>query len=111
MCPMPSRPCLTCGALVTTGSYCPRHEPKRENRQTAGRGGGSAARTFRSAVLAKAGGQCEWISVGDVRCTATIALEAHHLVPLTNGGTNDPANGRALCRRHHRLAERLDPGD
>lgn len=103
---MPSRPCLTCGALVTSGSYCQRHEPRRASRQTPGRGGGSAAARFRSAVLAKAGNRCEWISGDDVRCTMTLHLEAHHVLPLAGGGTNHPANGVALCRRHHLLAER-----
>jgi predicted restriction endonuclease len=66
--------------------------------------------SVQSAVIANAGGRCQWIGDG-VRCSATIAsgpLEAHHVIPLVpDGGTNDPSNGVALCRRHHRMAERM----
>lgn len=101
---MPQVPCITCGVLVPTGtSYCPRHVP---DRITPGRGSGSTATKFRTAVLAKAGYRCE-VVVDGVRCTATLHLEAHHVTGLREGGTNDPANGRAVCRRHHRMLERL----
>ncbi len=33
------RPCITCGRLVSSGSYCTGHAPRRANRQTPGRGG------------------------------------------------------------------------
>lgn len=105
---MPWTPCLTCGAL-TRASYCPSHEPKRASRQTAGRGGGAAADRFRQAVVAKAGHRCE-VFIDGVRCTATTGLEAHHVVPLVDGGSNDPATGRALCRKHHRMLERARVG-
>ncbi len=101
---MPSRPCLTCGAL-SSGSYCPSHEPERPSRQTPGRGGGGAAARFRHAVLARAGHRCE-VAISGVRCTATIGLETHHVVALVDGGGNDPDNGRAVCRRHHRMLEK-----
>jgi predicted restriction endonuclease len=103
------RPCLTCGDLVESGSYCPADDPDRHRpRTTPGRGGGSTITVFRAAVLAKAGHRCEVVK-GGTRCTVTGAgnLEAHHLRPLREGGTNDPANGRACCRRHHRMIETL----
>ncbi|MBA3327219.1 MAG: HNH endonuclease [Solirubrobacterales bacterium] len=56
-------------------------------------------------MLARAGHRCEVVIVG-VRCTATLGLEAHHVVDLVDGGGNDPDNGRAVCRRHHRLLEK-----
>jgi hypothetical protein len=42
-----------------------------------------------------------------MRCTCTDPrqLEAHHLVPLREGGTNDPANGVAVCRGQPRMVE------
>lgn len=106
---MPSRPCLTCGALTRSGSYCARHTPKRNSRQTPGRGSG---RTFREAVLAAAGYRCQAIEQGR-RCPVTDPrrLEAHHVVAIVAGGRDDPAtNGVCLCRRHHRLAERNTRG-
>lgn len=87
-------------------SYCPRHNPEpRRKRVTPGRG--STAPGFRKAVLGRAGGRCQFVSAEGVRCTATQGLEAHHLRPLWAGGANEPGNGAALCRRHHRIAERM----
>lgn len=100
---MPSRPCLHCGRLVDRGSYCARHEPRRE-RNTPGRTGAAA---FRAAVISQAGLRCQWVSVEGVRCSTTAGLEAHHRVPLAAGGSNQPENGLSLCRRHHRIVERL----
>ena len=102
---MPLRPCLTCGALGT-GSYCPRHVPKRASRQTPGRGGGADAARFRQAVLARAGHQCQFVNADGVRCSTTLGLQAHHVLPIAAGGdARDPDNGVALCRRHHEIAE------
>jgi predicted restriction endonuclease len=57
-------------------------------------------------VLLDAGWRCQAVIDG-VRCQVWGAaqLEAHHVVGLRQGGSNDPANGLALCRRHHRLAD------
>lgn len=99
------RPCVTCGTLIRSGSYCARHDPVRRNRKTPGRGGGRAAARFRDAVLARAGWQCEAIIHG-IRCERREGLEAHHVVPLRRGGTNDPIrNGVCLCPAHHRIVE------
>lgn len=35
-------------------------------------------------------------------CDVTEALEAHHIVPLSQGGRNTLDNGTTLCREHHR---------
>ncbi|HET8954275.1 MAG TPA: HNH endonuclease signature motif containing protein [Solirubrobacterales bacterium] len=94
------RPCIGCGRLILKGSYCPRCDPSRKRRRvTPGRGSGGAAARFRREVLARAGGRCE-------RCGSTEDVEAHHRRALTDGGSNDPSNGEALCRRCHRPADR-----
>lgn len=46
--------------------------------------------------------------VDGVRCSATMDLEAHHLVAPVEGGGNAVDNGRAVCRRHHRMLERIE---
>jgi hypothetical protein len=100
----PMRPCLVCGALVQGASYCPTHAPKRPShpsRQTPGRGSGSQVTKFRQAVLTRAGNRCEAI-VNGVQCTETQGLQAHHLLGLRQGGSNDVGNGVALCLAHHR---------
>ncbi len=53
------------------------------------------------------GNACQWIEDG-VRCERTTGLQAHHLVALVAGGSNDPSNGVLLCPGHHARAEALD---
>ncbi|MBT5873587.1 MAG: HNH endonuclease [Candidatus Latescibacteria bacterium] len=36
-------------------------------------------------------------------CTETSNLEAHHIVPVSQGGPNTPENGITLCREHHTI--------
>ena len=35
-------------------------------------------------------------------CSATKDLEAHHIIPRSQGGGNTLENGITLCREHHR---------
>lgn len=102
------RPCVRCGVLIASGSCCPAQDPVRRFRTTPGRGGSAQITRFRTAVLEAAGYQCEAIIDG-LRCEETRDLQAHHLVGLREGGSNDPDNGVALSGPHHRLVERL-PG-
>jgi RNA polymerase subunit RPABC4/transcription elongation factor Spt4 len=96
--------CLSCGAYVRRGaSYCPQHEPSRVSKN---RGAGATQRKFRAAVLDAAGHRCECVTVVDgerVRCPVRgdENLECHHVRSLAAGGSNDPDNGRAVCRDHH----------
>lgn len=55
-----------------------------------------ALRSFRKAVLERAGRRCE-------RCGSDRMLHAHHILPRSLGGTHDPENGACLCWRCHRL--------
>lgn len=103
---VPSRACLVpgCHRLDAIGTACPVHG---SSRQTRGRGSSSQSTAFRQAVITAAGGRCEFVHDGGARCSATRNLEAHHVRDVVAGGSNDPAfNGLALCRRHHRMAER-----
>lgn len=102
---MPSRPCIRCSALVPLGSVCARCGP---SRSTPGRGSGWDASRFREAVLVAAGHRCQFVNGDGARCTATIGVQAHHVVGLRDGGANAPAgNGIAYCRRHHNMMEYL----
>jgi len=93
---MPSTSCLKCGAL-SKGSYCAAHQPSYRH---PGRGSSSQATAFRAAVLTRAGGRCEL-------CHSTDRVQAHHVIGLAEGGTNDPtSNGQALCHTHHVAIER-----
>lgn len=86
MSPIP-RPCVTCGALTPSGSHCPRCRSMRRGMS------GWAWSALRAAVRARDGG-C-------VRCGARHGLEVHHVVPLAEGGANEPANLVTLCRACH----------
>jgi hypothetical protein len=96
---MPVRPCIVCSVLCHA-TYCARCQPVRT---TPGRGSSRQA-AFRAEVLKRAGGRCQAIELGE-RCPITHALEAHHLVLYRDSGSMDPADGVALCKAHHVLAE------
>jgi 5-methylcytosine-specific restriction endonuclease McrA len=83
------RPCLTCGRL-STGSRCELHR----RRPNDPRRGSGAARRFRAAALRKTGGRC-------ARCGSREGVEAHHRVPLADGGTNAPEQAVPLCHACH----------
>jgi hypothetical protein len=92
--------CMVCPQLISTReSYCLRHRPKRDTR----RGSGAAQRSFRAGAMQQAGGQCE-AEVDGVRCVERRPelLEAHHLRPVSEGGTSDLHNAVVLCVEHHR---------
>jgi len=56
---------------------------------------------IRREVLAEAGYIC-----GNPNCRTILAMDLHHLVPVADGGANDPANLLALCPNCHALYER-----
>ena len=88
---MPSRPCLTCGAL-SDGSYCRRHRPSRTGRPRPFPHGWAATK-WRTKILAASDGRC-------VVCGSTDRVSAHHLHPIHRGGDPQGA-GVALCHAHH----------
>ena len=61
-------------------------------------------RTWRDAVIARAGARCEAVD-GGVRCRKAAPYHrmfADHVVELRDGGARlDPANGQCLCGAHH----------
>lgn len=85
---------LACGALAVANGRCGAH-PKLPW-SGAGRGSTWAWRKLRAAVLEAADHRCQ-------ACDAP-ATEVDHIVPLAFGGTDDPGNLRALCRRCHNRA-------
>jgi hypothetical protein len=60
---------------------------------------------LRAAVLARACYQCEYTDPATKRrCTARHYLQIDHVTPVAHGGAATPANLRALCAAHNRLA-------
>ncbi len=78
---MTRRPCLICGTL-TNGSRCPTHALRRN-------GSTRAWRATRADVLYRDQHRCQ-------QCGAP-AGHAHHVVPVSRGGTDDLSNLAALC--------------
>lgn len=52
---------------------------------------------FRDAVLRRDRNVCQ---VRGPRCTR-VATQADHIVPWSEGGSNDPSNGQAVCQPCH----------
>ncbi len=106
---MPRAPkrCARCPNLVPGGrTYCPTCQPEHSwtrypsaNARTLR---GTDRRAFRAVVLAN-----------NPRCAhcGARATEADHVVPIADGGTNDPhTNGQALCQPCHDRKTRAEGG-
>ena len=78
------KPCLTCGAL-SDGSYCPEHRRGGSTRQR---------RRTRAVVMIRDGHRCQL-------CGAP-ATDVDHVLPVSEGGRDDPSNLRALCAHCNR---------
>lgn len=103
---MPSRvgrPCSTpgCAAVVRDGRYCPKHaaqsRPPDERPSSNRRGYDARWRKIRAAVLREQPLCVECLGAGVV----TAANEVDHIVPLSQGGTNEWDNLQPLCKSCH----------
>jgi 5-methylcytosine-specific restriction endonuclease McrA len=97
----PRRPCLRCGALTESGSYCAAHQldyTRRDPRRGPSRW---AYQRLCVEVMRRDGYQCRALVDGK-RCPATTGLQVHHLVALVAGGTNAKANLVTTCATCHR---------
>lgn len=56
----------------------------------------------RAAIMARAGGRCEFHGLIGGRCSATDRLQADHIHPHSRGGSTTVGNGQVLCARHNR---------
>ena len=58
-------------------------------------------RPLRHQILERDQHSCQWID--DAGICGARAGDVDHIIPRAAGGTDDPANLQALCRRHHRI--------
>jgi hypothetical protein len=87
------RPCLTCGALTRTGSYCGKHRPPPSPLKQ--RSGGRQ-QTFRRRTLERYGLAC-------VLCGSLADVEAAHADDFRlSEGSYEEGVGVPLCRKCHR---------
>jgi 5-methylcytosine-specific restriction enzyme A len=96
------KPCLDCGEPCT-GTRCREHQRQRgryeQSRQPYRDGYGGSYRTQAKQARARSGGICEG-------CGTEPAMEVHHKIPLSKGGTNLPENLIHLGWRCHQEAHR-----
>ena len=59
-------------------------------------------------VHARDRGQCTHVHPDGTRCSQKRHVEIHHVIPVSEGGANDPGNLTTLCWPHHDLAHQLD---
>ncbi len=60
----------------------------------------------RHAVFSRDEGRCTYCSSGE-RCDSDRWVHIHHIVPVSDGGSNDPSNLTTLCSFHHKLVHQL----
>ena len=90
--------CLDCHRLTSLGSRCPACRREYQRRRNAQRGGtGWKWSEIRNRILARDGYRCQEQGDHEGR------LEVDHIVPLSQGGTNDPSNLITRCARHHKI--------
>jgi 5-methylcytosine-specific restriction endonuclease McrA len=66
------------------------------------------AAAVRDQAFMRAEFRCSYVGPDGRRCTATVALQVDHIVPVARGGCSNPENLRVLCAEHNRLeAQRL----
>ena len=71
-------------------------------KQTDSHYGSQGHKDWAKAVIEKAGGKCQW--VGCAKTSKDGRLYADHIVERKDGGAPlDPANGQALCGKHHSI--------
>jgi 5-methylcytosine-specific restriction protein A len=93
----PPRPCLDCARITTHGPRCPVCQRRHWSGQDARRGSrhergyGNDWLRLSAAVLARDGYQCAYCG--------GLATTADHVVPRSRGGSDDPSNLVAACRR------------
>jgi 5-methylcytosine-specific restriction endonuclease McrA len=59
-------------------------------------------------VFVRDGFRCSYVGPDGRRCTATVALQVDHVLPIARGGASTRDNLRILCAEHNRLeAERM----
>jgi hypothetical protein len=62
------------------------------------------------AVMLRTGGRCAFVNERGERCNKDRFLHLHHIVPLSQGGSDDQSNLTCLCSGHHALVHQLSLG-
>lgn len=95
-----------CANRVTAKTYCVVHEKQARDRSTWGRGSTRQSRRERAEVLRR-WPTCHLRYEG---CTG-IATEDDHVIPLSQGGSDDLANRRGACAHCHRIKSQREAAE
>jgi len=87
---------------LTAGSRCSEHGNDSDSR-------GRAWHRQRELILERDEHRCQAVVLGASPSECAGRLECHHILEVQVGGTDDPANLAALCRRHNNQARRARP--
>ena len=87
---------------LTAGSRCPEHARGSDRRSR-------AYRQTREVALERDGRRCQAVVLGASPAECGGGLQAHHVLDVAAGGSDDPANLVALCRSHNNAARRARP--
>lgn len=102
----PQRPCLRCGSLIPSGSYCDAHQPVRQV------AAGWRARPSSSSMDRPPPGLVAKIKQRDGHrcraCGSTDKLMVDHRLPVSRGGDHNETNLWTLCERCHGRKHRLN---
>ena len=93
--------CITCG-VFSPERYCDEHKPAPRPSFRARGYGATYDRNRRRLFAGKP--TCQ------VKGCTTAAKIAHHIVPKTEGGTDDLSNLMAVCQRHHNALTAAESG-
>ena len=96
---MAVKPCLVCGDLTPSGSYCALHRPRKRPTPSTRAWARPGSRRLRERVLRRDGFRC-------VRCGSRERLEVHHRLPVSEGGAHVPENLETRCHGCHRAEHR-----
>jgi len=65
--------------------------------------GGKEWQRVRKAALRRAGGKCE-------KCSSSLRLQVDHVIPVSQGGGNEPGNVQVLCEVCHKRKTATEGG-
>ena len=89
----------------------PRSFTATEDFPTSAAGPKPLPRPVRDAVIAEAGGACEFRDpLTGARCGSRVRVEADHVMPRALGGSDKAENLGCLCATHNRLKSKYDLG-
>ena len=84
-----------------------KHSVQTERPAKVSKGRTAIAARVRHIVNARDQARCTFVDLAGNRCSSDRWLHTHHILPVSKGGGNEPANLTTLCSFHHDLVHQL----